>query len=307
MARLAQVVPKMDHTMDLNGLKSFIAVAAAGGFGAASRQTGMAKSSLSRHVSQLEDQLDVRLLERTQTGFRLTEEGSFMLEKAQPLLDELNDLAEALGTRRQKPSGKLRISVPTLMVTSSFGAVAARYARLYPDVQLEVVAEDRRVDPIREGYDAVLRAQPVNDEELMGKKVFSDRVLLVCKPEISGEPLPFIALGNLYRDQHIPIILNGEVSQIATREVIRLSSPAMIYDAVLTGVGAALLPIIMIGDDVKTGRLISLGEQIDGEINFWFLYPSRRHLSLRTRALMNLLVAHFAEYSAGAEAGKSEV
>ncbi|MCC3701884.1 LysR family transcriptional regulator [Rouxiella badensis] len=279
--------------MDLNGLKSFVAVAAEEGFGAASRKTGIAKTSLSRHVRQLEEQLDVRLLERTQTGFRLTDEGRFLLEKSQPLLAELNDLAEVLGTRRLSPSGKLRISVPTIMANSSFGEIAARYARLYPDVQLEVVAEDRRVDPVREGYDAVLRAQPSVDEELMGKRILSDTVLLVCRPDVQGAPLPFIALGNLYREKRLEIRHQGVEHQVETREVMRLSSPTMIYDAVLAGAGAALLPLIVIGEDIKNGTLVSLGEQIDGEINFWFLYPSRRHLSLRTRAFMTLLEEHF--------------
>ncbi|MCC3748932.1 LysR family transcriptional regulator [Rouxiella badensis] len=279
--------------MDLNGLKSFVAVAAEGGFGAASRKTGIAKTSLSRHVRQLEEQLDVRLLERTQTGFRLTDEGRFLLEKSQPLLAELDDLAEVLGTRRLSPSGKLRISVPTIMANSSFGEIAARYARLYPDVQLEVVAEDRRVDPVREGYDAVLRAQPSVDEELMGKRILSDTVLLVCRPDVQGAPLPFIALGNLYREKRLEIRHQGVEHQVETREVMRLSSPTMIYDAVLAGAGAALLPLIVIGEDIKNGTLVSLGEQIDGEINFWFLYPSRRHLSLRTRAFMTLLEEHF--------------
>ncbi|WP_314154204.1 LysR family transcriptional regulator [Rouxiella badensis] len=279
--------------MDLNGLKSFVAVAAEGGFGAASRKTGIAKTSLSRHVRQLEEQLDVRLLERTQTGFRLTDEGRFLLEKSQPLLAELDDLAEVLGTRRLSPSGKLRISVPTIMANSSFGEIAARYARLYPDVQLEVVAEDRRVDPVREGYDAVLRAQPSVDEELMGKRILSDTVLLVCRPDVQGAPLPFIALGNLYREKRLEIRHQGVEHQLETREVMRLSSPTMIYDAVLAGAGAALLPLIVIGEDIKNGTLVSLGEQIDGEINFWFLYPSRRHLSLRTRAFMTLLEEHF--------------
>lgn len=283
----------MGQYMDLNGLKSFVAVAAEGGFGAASRKTGIAKTSLSRHVRQLEEQLDVRLLERTQTGFRLTDEGRFLLEKSQPLLAELNDLAEVLGTRRLSPSGKLRISVPTIMANSSFGEIAARYARLYPDVQLEVVAEDRRVDPVREGYDAVLRAQPSVDEELMGKRILSDTVLLVCRPDVQGAPLPFIALGNLYREKRLEIRHQGVEHQVETREVMRLSSPTMIYDAVLAGAGAALLPLIVIGEDIKNGTLVSLGEQIDGEINFWFLYPSRRHLSLRTRAFMTLLEEHF--------------
>jgi DNA-binding transcriptional LysR family regulator len=283
----------MGQYMDLNGLKSFVAVAAEGGFGAASRKTGIAKTSLSRHVRQLEEQLDVRLLERTQTGFRLTDEGRFLLEKSQPLLAELDDLAEVLGTRRLSPSGKLRISVPTIMANSSFGEIAARYARLYPDVQLEVVAEDRRVDPVREGYDAVLRAQPSVDEELMGKRILSDTVLLVCRPDVQGAPLPFIALGNLYREKRLEIRHQGVEHQVETREVMRLSSPTMIYDAVLAGAGAALLPLIVIGEDIKNGTLVSLGEQIDGEINFWFLYPSRRHLSLRTRAFMTLLEEHF--------------
>ncbi|WAT03858.1 LysR family transcriptional regulator [Rouxiella badensis] len=274
-------------------LKEFCCRRRRGGFGAASRKTGIAKTSLSRHVRQLEEQLDVRLLERTQTGFRLTDEGRFLLEKSQPLLAELDDLAEVLGTRRLSPSGKLRISVPTIMANSSFGEIAARYARLYPDVQLEVVAEDRRVDPVREGYDAVLRAQPSVDEELMGKRILSDTVLLVCRPDVQGAPLPFIALGNLYREKRLEIRHQGVEHQVETREVMRLSSPTMIYDAVLAGAGAALLPLIVIGEDIKNGTLVSLGEQIDGEINFWFLYPSRRHLSLRTRAFMTLLEEHF--------------
>ena len=137
--------------MDLSALSDFVLVASNGGFGAASRRTGRPKATLSRRVIELEDGLGVRLFERGGRVLRLTEEGSALLVRTEGLLGEIHEAGEAVSAGRDRPRGRLRVSAPILFSHIAMGRIAAAFSTRYPDVQLEVTAEDRPVDLVAEG------------------------------------------------------------------------------------------------------------------------------------------------------------
>ena len=156
----------MRQLMNMNALQDFISVITHGSFSAASRATMTPKASISRRIRQLEDELQTRLFERTNTGFTLTAEGTLLFERIKPLVNELNDIKTDMMEQTGSPSGKLRISVPPVIAFDTLGKLAARYRELYPLVELELIADSRLVDPIREGFDAVIRVNPMADEEM---------------------------------------------------------------------------------------------------------------------------------------------
>ena len=178
--------------MDLLALADFNLVARHEGFGRAARAAGRPKATLSRRVSELEKSLDLRLFERGPRALKLTQEGRALYERTGALLAELDETAAAIASGGEKPRGRLRISAPLLFSQTAMGKLAAAFALKYPEVRLEVTAEDRKVDMIEEGYDLVIRVNPDPDESLVGRIFLRDRL-------VGGEPCPIPSKGRSRR------------------------------------------------------------------------------------------------------------
>jgi DNA-binding transcriptional LysR family regulator len=286
--------------MDLLALADFDVVALHGGFGAASRAIGRPKATLSRRVRELEDGLGVRLIERGARPFRLTEEGATLHAEAHAMLGRIEDIAEGLVARTGAPRGALRVSAPVLFAHRGLGRLAARFAMDYPAVHLEVVIDDRFVDPLKEGFDVVIRANPAPSTELAGRCFLRDRLVVAAAPSLvqpeDGDSFPAIILGEAQLAAWR--LTSGERTKtMLPREMMRLSSMALIYDAVREGAGAAMMPASLIRDDLASGALTSWGEVDGRSIEVWALYPPQRHVSGKVSAFVGMLVDHFHDAS----------
>jgi DNA-binding transcriptional LysR family regulator len=279
--------------MDLLALADFNLVARHGGFGRAARETDRPKATLSRRVAELEADLGLRLFERGARALKLTQEGRALYERTGALLAEIDETAAALASGGDRPRGRLRISAPLLFSQTAMGALAAGFARAYPDVRLEVTTEDRHVDMVEEGYDLVIRVNPDPDENLVGRIFLRDRLVVVAAPgrrrPTDGAPVP--AVVRPVGDQAAWRI--ADQPDIAIDPVLRLSSLVMVRDAVRAGVGAGCLPASVVSHDLAAGRLVRWGDVAGPEIALWALYPSRRLLSARVSAFLAYLKAAF--------------
>jgi DNA-binding transcriptional LysR family regulator len=288
--------------MDLLALADFNLVARHGGFGQAARATGRPKATLSRRVAELEGSLDLRLFERGARALELTQEGRAFYERTRVLLSELEEAAASIASGAKVPRGQLRISVPLLFGQLLMGKLAAEFARSHPQVRLEVTTEERPIDMVEEGYDLVIRVNPDPDENLIGRILFRDRLVLVASPTLTKPA------GNV----RVPAVVRGvggqpashdadeaatdwEVttpngrSQVAVDPILRLSSLIMVRDAVRAGVGVGRLPMSLVGRDMEAGTLVHWGDIHGPEITLWALYPSRRLLSARVSAFLEHL------------------
>lgn len=283
--------------MDLLALADFTLVARHGGFGRASRAAGRPKATLSRRVAELESSLSLRLFERGGRTLKLTQEGRALYERTGALLAELEQTAAAIASGGDRPRGRLRISAPLLFSHLAMGKLVAEFARKYPEVRLEVTSEDRPVDMVEEAYDLVIRVNPDPDESLVGRVFLRDRLVVVASPKLvrPADKLPILAVVRGTSDQsavwHVQTPTGK--SRIAVEPILRLSSTIMIRDAVRSGAGAARLPLSLVTRDLAAGALVSWGE-IEGPDNeLWALYPSRRLLSARVSAFLDLLQQAF--------------
>jgi DNA-binding transcriptional LysR family regulator len=287
--------------MDLEALVDFNAVASHGGFGRASRITGRPKATLSRRVRQLEDTLGVRLIERGGHTLRLTEEGTTLHEQTATLLDRIDDIKKSIKADVGLPHGRLRVSAPVLFAQRGLGRIAASYVAAYPDVQLEIIADDRFIDPLAEGYDLIIRANPQATTELAGRCFLRDELIVVAHPSIAlpspgteaeAATIPAVVLpGATESTWH----LSGEEGDMSVhiRAALRLSSMAMVHDAVLDAAGAAMMPRSLVQDDVDAGRLVDWGKVTGRAIEVWALYPPNRHVSRKVSAFVRMLVERF--------------
>jgi DNA-binding transcriptional LysR family regulator len=182
---------------------------------------------------------------------------------------------------------------------------SARYRELYPLVELELIADSRLVDPIREGFDAVIRVNPMADEEMIGIKIFKETLIFVASPQYReqlalGDPLtelPFISIGTHWKPNQISTVLDGEPRHFNVNTELYISSPFITRSTLISGVGSALLPEALVADDVKAGRLLHLGVSEQPELILWCLYPSRRYVTGRLRAFIDLLKETFSQES----------
>jgi DNA-binding transcriptional LysR family regulator len=284
--------------MDINARVDFQLVAAHGSFGRASRETGRAKATLSRRVAELEEELGVRLVERGTQRLTVTEAGQLLLQRSE---GPLREIAEAMTQAREgssAPRGRLRIAAPLVFSQLALGRLVALFQAAHPQVEVEVVAEDRRVDLVEEHFDLCIRINPDEDGSLVGRCFARDSLALVAAP---GLPMPRARAGKThavpavvmptFRDGDLWPLRAGKLL-IAPQPVLRLSSLLMVKDAACAGAGAALLPWSVAGALVQAGQL-KLWGKLGGEVELWVLHTSRRLQSPKVRAFVDFLCQQY--------------
>ena len=288
--------------MDLIALADFHLVASHGGFGRAARAAGRSKATLSRRVAELETHLGLRLFERRGGPLALTDHGRSLLARTRGPLDELSAAEGALRGHGAEPSGRLRISVPLLLGQYAMGTIAARFLAAHPRVRLEILAEDRYVDPVQEGYDVVIRANPRPDEELVGRRFLTIPLLVVAPASLprptarqDGDPPRVPAVVRLSGNDDCPWLVDDGAARFTVQPepVLRASSLVTMRDAVLAGAGTALLPSFLVADHVEQGRLRLLGVACEHTVDIWVLHASTRLASSKVRAFVRHLVESF--------------
>lgn len=294
--------------MDLEALSDFNLVSAHGGFGRASRAAGRSKATLSRKVSELEQELGVRLIDRGSHSLRLTDEGRALHENTVGLLSQIAEVGEAVVLGSATPRGRLRISSPVVFAHVALPRIAVRFAAAYPEVQLEIVAEDRKVDPVEDGYDLLIRINPSPDERLVGRRFLNDERLIVAPPGMSKPQGVDNSVRAVLMTTTPPgtewHFASGKPGRVVLRPqpVLRFSSLLMVRDAVLAGAGAALLPKLLVADDIEAGRLVYWGTHAGPPVEIWALQSSRRLVGAKVRAFLNVVEKAFPDRAFAAPA-----
>ena len=283
--------------MDLEALADFVLVATHGGLGRASRQTGRSKATLSRKVSELEQALQVRLVDRGARQLRLTADGEALFARTRGLLGEMLQAGDDIRNGGGSLSGLLRISAPVLFSHVALSRVAAAFSRSHPQLQIEINAEDRFVDPVEEGYDLVVRTNPKPTESMVGRRLFTDELVLVAAPEI-GRPLPGAAvaavlMSRLGEVRAWSVESEGTEMTFQPEPVLRLSSILMVHEAVRAGAGAAVLPLSLVARDLGAGALVQWGRVLNRPIEVWILHAAQRLSSPKVTTFMAFVAKQF--------------
>ena len=279
--------------MDISAIADFNLVAKHGGFRRASRASGRPKATLSRHVAELEAQLGTRLVERGAQGLRLTERGAALHARTQAPLAEIAAAAGDASRADGRLSGRLRVSAAVVFAHAHLGRVAANFSSAHPDVELDIVSDDRMVDPVEDGFDVVVRANPDRDEKLVGRCIARTERLVVAAPGVvqprDGGTARVVGRVGETADS-IWCLREGErVWTLRPSITLRLSSLLLVRDVVLRGAGIAVLPRTLVAHDLEAGHLVSWGAQDGVETELWALHTSRRFVGDKVRAFLRCL------------------
>lgn len=292
----------MNATVDLALIPVFVEVVRCQSFSGAARQLGLPRSSVSRQVARLEEQLDTQLLRRTTRRLALTDEGAAYFERAVLALQGLEEARLALAESTQMPRGVLRVSVPFDMA-AMLAPIIVELVDRYPELRVEVEPSNRRVDLIAEGYDAALRAGPgLEDSSLVARKILTVpfRVLAASSYVLEhGRPSHPSELVNhrclLFRPrngQAIWTLRNDEGEQHRLELTGNLAADDLAFLTALarTGAGVALLPDLTRRDRDGLECLLP-GWRGAFESSLYLVYPSARYLPPKLTAFRDFVVA----------------
>jgi DNA-binding transcriptional LysR family regulator len=290
---------------DLARIRAFVQVFDSGGFSAAARQHGRSKALLSKYVTDLEDYLGVRLMNRTTRKLSLTEAGEAYYREASQLLSQLDDLDATISDQTSAPRGLLRVSAPRNFGETTLAPAIFAFLAEYPAVTLDLRLEDRYVDLVEEGIDVALRISTMTDSSLIARKIADMSLMIVASPaliEKVGVPktaddmrrLPCIVDINLQGQANWRFIEDGKLVSVHVTGPVRCNSPLAARSAAIAGLGFAALPSYLGEPAVADGSLVSvLADRVPTGQSLQAVYPHRRHLAGKVRTLIDHLVKWF--------------
>lgn len=293
----------MESQPDLEDTLTFLAVAEAGSFTAAAKRRGLAKSNVSRRVARLEEQLGVRLLERTTRRLRLTDIGEAYRERLAHALTEFEAAHAVVRCLNARPTGRVRITAPGDM-GPLLGPVLAEFLARYPEVSVDAELTQRSVDLIAEGFDMAIRAGSLPDSGLVAKRVGVFHSPLVASPDYlarRGRPQTVDELAEhdfvLFRGRR-RLVLDGPdgAVSITLRGRISGNNVEFVRGATIAGAGIGTITSPGAARDLEAGRLelVLPGYRGPGS-PLQLVFPSGRYLSATVRALSDFLLPRLRE------------
>jgi DNA-binding transcriptional LysR family regulator len=293
---------------DLDAMATFVAVVRSKHFAAAAKSLGLPKSTVSQRVARLEASLGVRLLERTTRFLRPTSAGAAYYERCARILSEVEEANAAVKDLGTSPRGILRVATSDLLGQSVVAAVAAAFSQQHPEVEVEVVASDRRVSLLEDGFDvAIVVSASETDSTMISRVLIRGQTWCCAAPsylEARGAPLApgdLSAHDCIIREAPADGFARGaiwtferhhDLQHIEIRGRLMLSSIMMAHAAALAGAGIAAIPSFICAEDVQKGRLVRiLSDWVVDRKDIRVVYPSNRHLSPRVRLFVDALVA----------------
>ncbi|MDQ7251697.1 LysR family transcriptional regulator [Dongia sedimenti] len=290
---------------DLSELAAFVAVARHRSFRRASEERGVTASAISHAVSSLETRVGIRLLNRTTRSVSLTDAGAMLLAQLSPAFDEIGSALDALNRFRDTPFGKVRINAPNSVAPFVLGPVMGPLIQQNPNLELEIVATDRLVDIVDEGFDAGIR---------LGESLRAGMTAVKIKPRLRFSVVGSPAYFKTHRVPHTPADLqrhvcvrnlypsgaayawtfsrHGKTIEFEPTGPISLDDHELMVDVALSGVALAYVWEARARPEVVSGRLVEcLAPWSAPEEWLYLYYPTRKHISAGLRVVIDALRA----------------
>jgi len=299
---------KITNTHILDGIAIFVGVINSGSFTAAAQISGHSTSYISKEVSRLEKRLGSRLLNRTTRTISLTDAGRAYYERCSQILIDAQNIERSINHLQESPSGLLRINAPGSFASLHLLDVLPKFMQRYPEIKLEVEFNDRVIDVVAEGYDAVIRVGEIKDSNLIARKFTSSRAVVVASPDYikrKGRPVlanelnqhDCVAYSLLPSPKQWSFYKKGVRTNVTFEPRVMCNSPDLEVAMVLQGIGITRIPLFTCEKQVLNGELEVILENYDQiELDIYAVYPHRQYLTTKVRVFVDFLLETFNLY-----------
>ena len=288
----------------LKSLTIFMRSAQCGSFSEAARQLGMAPSAVSRAVLRLEDELGVRLLQRTTRSLTLTEDGERFYQRCQQILNDLEEAELEVKQSQSLPTGTLRLDLSFTFGKLHIAPALLQFAKQHPELKLNVSFNDRLLDLIEEGIDATVRIGIPNDSSLIMHHLATARYVTCASPQYLAQQGTPITPTDLLQHRCVNFIFPqtrreydwkfeqaGNAIALTVDSYLRFDNSEVILAAVIQGAGVVQLPKFIAANAIARGDLqpILQSYATQAELPIAVLYPQKRYLSAKVRVFVEFM------------------
>jgi DNA-binding transcriptional LysR family regulator len=292
----------------LDSLESFVAVVEVGQFSAAAERLGIGKSVVSRRVSELEEHLGARLLQRTTRKLSLTDAGREFYPRALQLLEDLSEAEQSVSSGQQALSGRIRIATPLTFGLLHLKPVLSEFMQEHPGVLLDLDMDDGQVDLIQEGVDLALRIGRLESSSMIALPLAPVRAVIVASPDyLAAHGTPerpedllrhqALCYTNLPDPQRWRMTdADGKAHIIHMSARLLANNGDMILEAAQAGLGICMTPTFIAYRAIQEGRLKAILSDCQlPSATAYAVYPTRRFVPARVRALVDFLKQRFGD------------
>jgi len=290
----------------LRAFEVFATVVARGSFTRAADALDTSPANVTRYVNELEAHLGTRLLNRSSRKLSLTESGEALYERSRSILDEVAETEALVSAAALQPRGRLKINAPLSFGVLHLAPLWPRFLAKYPEVELDVALSDRVVDIVEEGYDLAIRISRGGSTAHVARKLATSHNILCAAPAYLARHGQPAAPADLRQHRCIGYTYStmadewhftddaGHGHAVKIDSSFHTNNGDTARAAALAGHGIIWQPSFLIGADLAAGRLVRVmpGYHLP-DIDIQAVYPSRRHLSAKVRAMVDFLVAAF--------------
>ena len=287
----------------LNAISVFCKVIETQSFTQAANQQNISVAMASKLVSQLEEHLKTRLLQRTTRKIVPTEAGMLYYQRCQAILLDLSDADSSISNMATSLQGNLLISVPRDFGLLYISPNLPKFIELHPNLHVEIEFEDKRVDLVAEGYDLALRIGYMQDSSLVARKISSSPMHFVASPsylESRGTPLTPDDLeyhqGLLYKSSlnqvHWQSTKANQIQRYKIQSKVVSNNGMALLEMTKAGLGISNSPSFFVKEALASGELVEiLSEYKQKPLDIYVVYPNRRHLPAKVRAFIEFLAS----------------
>lgn len=296
---------------DLDDFYCFAVVIEHGGFSAAERATDIPKSKLSRRVYNLEERLGVRLIQRSSRHFAVTDIGMNVYRHAQVMISAAQAAHDLVDHLSIQPRGIIKVSVPVSIAQNEIAKILPQFLKMHPEIKIQLLVSNRRVDIINEGIDVALRVRSNLDSDpnlvirqfahleqhLFASQAYLNQFGDVKAPEDLSQH-QILSMSDEHLDQYITVQnTQGQQKKIKVNPTVMGSDLILLAQLTRQNCGISLLPNSLVQDYVTSGELVRvLPEWKAAHGIFHAVYPSRRGQLPAVRVFIDYLVEHLSEY-----------
>jgi DNA-binding transcriptional LysR family regulator len=292
--------------MELSVLQTFVDVVKQGSFAAVARDRNVDPSSVSRAIASLEEELGIRLLQRTTRRLSPTEAGMAYFQRIEPLVEEMQQAIDVATDMSGQPKGTLRITASVSFGLKRIVPLLPNFRSMYPDLTVDLLLTDTTVDLFTERIDLAIRLGLLADSTLIAQQLMKTHYFVCAGPQYlkqTGYPktpsdielhncllFPLAGFRSRWRFKNS----NREETEVLVQGDTIISNAIALQQCAIAGMGLALLPNWLIEDDLRDGRLVNVFPSYDVtatefDTAAWLVYPSRAYVPLKVRVFIDFL------------------